>query len=60
MKHPDMKRPKPKAKKSHELANGEKPFDIWLDRKLHQMYDDVASEPIPEELLKLIEDDRAK
>jgi hypothetical protein len=55
-----MKRPKPKAKKSHELANGEKPFDIWLDRKLHQMYDDVASEPIPEELLKLIEDDRAK
>ena len=32
-------------------------FDQWLTRGLHQMFDAVASEPIPEELLKLIEDD---
>ena len=35
-------------------------FDIWLQRSLHQLYDDIAQEPIPEELLKLIEEDRKK
>ncbi len=34
-------------------------FDIWLQRGLHQLYDSVAKEPIPEELLKLIEQDRS-
>ncbi len=33
-------------------------FDIWLKRGLHQMFDDVAREPIPPELLRLIEQDR--
>lgn len=33
-------------------------FDVWLQRSLHQLYDDIAREPIPEELLKLIEEDR--
>ncbi|MBI0434896.1 hypothetical protein [Roseomonas sp. KE0001] len=33
-------------------------FDIWLQRGLHAMFDGVAKEPIPEELLRLIEDDR--
>ncbi len=35
-------------------------FDIWLRRGLHQMFDDVAREPIPPELLRLIERDRQK
>ena len=35
-------------------------FDIWLNRGLHKMFDDVASEPIPEELLKLIQEDEKK
>lgn len=35
-------------------------FDIWLQRGLHQLYDDIAREPIPDELLKLIEEDREK
>lgn len=35
-------------------------FDIWLRRGLHQMFDDVAREPVPPELLKLIEQDRKK
>ncbi len=35
-------------------------FDLWLRRGLHQMYGEVASEPIPDELLKLIEEDRTK
>ncbi len=33
-------------------------FDIWLQRGLHQLYDSVAKEPIPDELLNLIEQDR--
>jgi len=35
-------------------------FDLWLQRGLHQMFDDVANEPVPDELLKLIENDRPK
>ena len=34
-------------------------FDVWLQQGLHKLYDSVASEPIPDELLKLIEQDRA-
>jgi hypothetical protein len=33
-------------------------FDLWLQRGLHQLYDTVAKEPIPEDLLRLIEEDR--
>ncbi len=35
-------------------------FDVWLQRGLHQLYDDVAGEPIPDDLLRLIEEDRSK
>ena len=35
-------------------------FNIWLTRGLHEMYDEIASEPIPEDLLKLIEEDQKK
>ncbi len=35
-------------------------FDVWLQRGLHQLYDDVTREPIPEELMKLIQEDREK
>ncbi|MBO1079766.1 hypothetical protein IAI61_12070 [Roseomonas sp. 573] len=33
-------------------------FDQWLQRGLHAMYDNIANEPIPEELLRLIDQDR--
>jgi hypothetical protein len=33
-------------------------FDVWLRRGLHHLYDTVAREPIPEDLLRLIEEDR--
>ena len=61
MKHPDMndtnrdKSPKPTS----DIAKPEA-FDLWLKRGLHQIYDDIANEPIPEDLRKLIEDDRHK
>lgn len=35
-------------------------FDLWLQRGLHQLYDQVAREPLPEDLLRLIEDDRSR
>ena len=35
-------------------------FDLWLQRGLHAMFDDVAKEPIPPELLALIERDRKR
>lgn len=40
--------------------DSDSPFGIWLSRGLHQLFDDVANEPIPDELLKLIEEDRNK
>jgi hypothetical protein len=36
------------------------PFDVWLQRGLHQLYDSVAAEPIPPELLQLIEADQTR
>jgi hypothetical protein len=35
-------------------------FDVWLQRSLHQLYDGVTQEPIPAELLRLLEQDRAR
>jgi len=29
-------------------------FNMWLERKLHQMFDDVAAEPLPDNLRKLL------
>ncbi len=48
------------GKRDEQPGSKTKAFDIWLKRGLHQIYDDVANEPIPEDLLKLIEDDRDK
>ncbi len=36
-------------------ASNERPFDMWLRKQLHAMYDEIASEPLPDELLKLID-----
>lgn len=30
-------------------------FDTWLENKLHSMFDAVASEPLPADLLKLLD-----
>ncbi len=35
-------------------------FDLWLKRGLHELYDEVAKEPIPAELLRLIEEARKR
>ena len=42
----------PKQRTSHPEAD---PFDRWVDRQLHRLYDDVASEGMPPRLRELIE-----
>lgn len=38
----------------------DRPFDMWLHKQLHAMYDEIASEPLPDDLLNLIEKDAAR
>lgn len=47
-----------KSRQKETSQDKDNPFDLWLKRGLHQLFDDVANEPIPEELLRLIEEDR--
>jgi len=56
----DQKKPGDPAKAGAEQEDGavDNAFDLWLRRGLHQLYDTVAKEPIPEALLRMIEDDR--
>jgi hypothetical protein len=35
-------------------------FDLWLKQGLHRLFDDIANEPIPDELLRLIEQGKSK
>ena len=57
----DQKKPGDPAKPGAEQEDGavDNAFDLWLRRGLHQLYDTVAKEPIPEALLRMIEEDRA-
>lgn len=41
-------------------AGEERPFDRWLQKQLHAMYDEIASEPLPDDLLELIQRDAAQ
>ena len=38
----------------------ERPFDMWLQKQLHAMYDEIAAEPLPNDLVNLIERDADK
>lgn len=57
---------KPRSGRAGETArpgvktSDERPFDLWLQKQLHAMYDEIASEPLPADLLKLIDRDAAK
>ena len=62
MKHVPMtqRKDKPVPVQPPKEAKADAAFDLWLQRGLHQLFDDVAGEPIPPELLKIIEEDREK
>lgn len=40
-------------------ASSERPFDKWLQKQLHAMYDEIANEPLPQDLLVVIDRDAA-
>lgn len=58
-KMPDRK-DKPPASTPNKSSRTDAAFDLFLQRGLHALYDKFAEEPIPPELLKLIEDDKKK
>ena len=35
-------------------------FDRWLQQNLHEAFDAVFTEPVPEDILRLIDEDRAE
>ena len=41
-------------------VSAERPFDMWLQKQLHAMYDEIASEPLPNDLLNMIDHDAEK
>jgi hypothetical protein len=43
-----------------KAGKGQGAFDAWLKQGLHKLFDDVAGEPVPEALLKMIEEDSKK
>lgn len=49
--------PKRKARRGRD-SSPDAAFDVWLDRGLNSMFGKVADEPIPPELLALIEKSR--
>lgn len=51
-KPPDRKELPPAALKAD--ASTDPVFDRWLERKLHELFDAVAHEPIPDDLIQLI------
>jgi hypothetical protein len=42
------------------LGKEEDAFDLWLRRSLHGAFDPALEEAVPEEILRLIEEDRAE
>ena len=58
----DMAEDKPKSAGAvpRPKRPADQAFDTWLERGLHEIFDDVAREPVPDELLKLIRDHKGK
>jgi hypothetical protein len=48
------------ARMKNMKAPAERPFDMWLQKQLHAMYDEIAAEPLPDDLMNLIERDAEK
>ena len=57
---PMTQRRKPVTEPPKQSRETDAAFDIWLTQGLHKLFDDVAQEPIPDALLKLILEDKSK
>ena len=52
---------KPSRRAAAEWLRAEEDaFDLWLRQSLHEAFDASVAEPIPEDILRLIEEDRAE
>jgi len=51
---------RPKQTAAEWLGTEEDVFDLWLRQSLHNVFDAVAAEPIPEEIMRMIEEDRGE
>ncbi len=50
----------PPPKPTQQSRATDRAFDIWLNRGLHQLFDDVTQEPVPDVLMKIIKDEDKK
>ena len=50
----------PKRPATERLGTDDEAFDLWLRQSLHAAFDAVAAEPIPDDILRMIEEDRAE
>ena len=39
------------------MTKAKQPFDHWLHKQLHELYDSITKEPLPDDLVKLIDND---
>jgi hypothetical protein len=62
MKHFRMtdRKEKPAGKPNKQSRTTDSAFDLWLNRGLHELFDDVMKEPVPPEMLKIVQDDKKK
>lgn len=51
---------KPASKSDKQSRATDTAFDVWLKRGLHELFDDVTKEPIPPELLRIIQEHQKK
>ena len=54
------KKERSQGKSSNKSRPTDSAFDRWLNRGLHELFDDVMKEPVPDELLKIVQDDKKK
>ncbi len=50
--------PSEATQRKSSLRASKTAFDVFLDRGLHSLFDSIKDEPIPDELLRIIEEDR--
>lgn len=51
---------KTEADQTKKFQAADSAFDMWLTQGLHKLFDEVANEPVPEKLLKLIQEKAIK
>jgi hypothetical protein len=50
----------PRTQAARAVTDDDAFFDLWLRAELHETFDAVVAEPIPDDLLRLIEEDRGE